>query len=157
MTLWDTFIPLSRRANTNLQSNLKKMGNGKQSRRKSCLCWAPDVIFHEKEDSDCVEVFPPDIQIRLDQFQSLIEPSVRHKVALHSLPTHFLQRTSTSEKVITSILILITAVSVCFLFWYQNFGSSSSNNSSHNYPDIHQTPSHQWRELLWNICSLISV
>ena len=60
-----------------LQSNLKKIGAGKQSRRKSCLCWAPDVIFHEKEDSDCVEVFPPDIQIRMDQFQSFIEPSVR--------------------------------------------------------------------------------
>ena len=50
--------------------------NGKQSRRKSCLCWAPDVIFNDKEDSDCLEVLPQDIQIRMDQYQSLIEPSV---------------------------------------------------------------------------------
>ena len=58
--------------------------NGKQSRRKSCLCWAPDVIFNDKEDSDCLEVLPQDIQIRMDQYQSLIEPSVRRYTSSHS-------------------------------------------------------------------------
>ena len=58
--------------------------NGKQSRRKSCLCWAPDVIFNDKEDSDCLEVLPQDIQIRMDQYQSLIEPSVSSYTSSHS-------------------------------------------------------------------------
>ena len=56
------------------------MRNGKQSRRKSCLCWAPNVIFNDKEDSESTEVFPQDIQIRMDQYQSFIEPSVRSQV-----------------------------------------------------------------------------
>ena len=36
------------------------MDNGK-ARRKSFLCWAPDVIFNEKDNSDrqnCIDVFP---------------------------------------------------------------------------------------------------
>ena len=40
-----------------------------KARRKSFLCWAPDVIFNEKDNSDCgncIEVFPQDRAV-LDQ------------------------------------------------------------------------------------------
>ena len=40
----------------------------RQSRRKSCLCWHPDVIFNEKEDSECTDAFPEDFIARLDQY-----------------------------------------------------------------------------------------
>ena len=57
-------------------NSLKPVKNGKHSRRKSCLCWAPDVIFNDKEDSESTEVFPEHIQIRMDAYQSFIETSV---------------------------------------------------------------------------------
>jgi len=77
-------------------------------RRKSFLCWAPDVIFNEKEDSDCIEVFPGEIQVRLEQqcYSDQVTVTLR-------------------DKVITALLIFVTAVSVCFLFWYQNFGKGN--------------------------------
>jgi len=109
----------------NLNSTIKTSKNGKQSRRKSCLCWAPDVIFNDKEDSDCAEVFPQEITNIMDQYQSLIEPS----------------RTSTTEKVVTVCLIFVTAVSVCFLFWYQNFSevSSEGHHRHHSVSDSSTT------------------
>jgi hypothetical protein len=40
----------------------------KMSRRKSCLCWHPDVIFNEREDSESMDTFPEDFMARLDQY-----------------------------------------------------------------------------------------
>ena len=40
----------------------------KQSRRKSCLCWHPDVIFNDKGDSESEDTFPQDFMTRLDEY-----------------------------------------------------------------------------------------
>ena len=40
----------------------------KQSRRKSCLCWHPDVVFNDKTDSESEDLFPQDFMSRLDEY-----------------------------------------------------------------------------------------
>ena len=40
----------------------------KQARRKSCLCWHPDVIFNDKGDSESEDTFPQDFIARLDYY-----------------------------------------------------------------------------------------
>ena len=40
----------------------------KQSRRKSCLCWHPDVVFNDKTDSETEDLFPQDFISRLDEY-----------------------------------------------------------------------------------------
>ena len=40
----------------------------KMTRRKSCLCPHSDLIFSEKEDSECTETFPEEFMGRLDHF-----------------------------------------------------------------------------------------
>ena len=51
-----------------------------------------------------------------------------------------MQGTSLSEKVITACLIFVTAVSVCFLFWYQNFHESGQDPHL-QHPALALTPS----------------
>ena len=38
------------------------------SRRKSCICWHPDVIFNERDDSESMDTFHEDFKARLDQY-----------------------------------------------------------------------------------------
>ena len=40
----------------------------KHSRRKSCLCWHPDVIFNEKGDSESEDTYTQDFMGRLDEY-----------------------------------------------------------------------------------------
>ena len=40
----------------------------KQSRRKSCLCWHPDVIFNERGDTESEDTDTQDFMARLDEY-----------------------------------------------------------------------------------------
>jgi len=72
-----------------------------QQRRKSCLCWHPQLHFDAREEpsADSVDSFIP------------------------QRDTGFMggQAVSRLDKAVTSVLILATLTSFCYLFWYQNF------------------------------------
>ena len=106
------------------------MDNSK-ARRKSFLCWAPDVIFNEKDNSDtqnCIEVFPHERPV-LDQCGYTEQVVTRNDKNVFSLfvSVKIFQTVPFRDKLITASLIFVTAVSVCFLFWYQNFGKGKNN------------------------------
>lgn len=72
-----------------------------QQRRKSCLCWHPQLHFDAREEpsAESVDSFIPQ----------------RDNAFVGG------QAVSRLDKVVTAVLILATLTSFCLLFWYQNF------------------------------------
>ena len=68
--------------------NPYEMKKLRQSRRKSCLCWHPDVIFNEREDSESVDTFSHDFMARMDHNYTDTEVTL-YRVSKEKLPLRF--------------------------------------------------------------------
>jgi hypothetical protein len=89
---------------------------------KNCLCWHPGVIFNEKGNNKERDNFRREFEDNLEQ------GFAGHEVCGNNIlnfKTCLFQKDTFVDQTITFFLLIVTFVSVCALFWYQNFHAES--------------------------------